>query len=144
MNKIVRYTISENEITVEFSKDMIHIHNDESFQNLMKFRPKSDVIVLSELIQTSFYQLHGREFNVKKRSIIIEIWGHYYAEVALRLFVSIFDFLRLKKIKTRLQKATEIIDCGTYPDDKNRRIWDVLSIIYPFIQFFIRDKKRGY
>lgn len=143
MNEIVTYSISGNEITVEFSKKMIHIHNDTSFQNLMEYQPKSDVIRLSEWVQSTFYKIHQREFQVKKQSIIIEIWGHYYAEIVLRAFAYIFHVLRLRKIQKRLEKATEIIDCGEYPEDKNRKIWDILSVIFPIIQFFIKDKKRG-
>lgn len=129
-------------ILVNYTRGIISIDNNQSFQKLMNDIPKSGILELTTQAKRHYFEIYAEAIRITDRSLALEIWGHYFFEKYFSTFKVLFKKLGLKSIKNRLVQATDAFDCGEKAYDSNRLIWDFGAIFYPVISYFIRDNRK--
>lgn len=140
----VQVNIASHMITIDISNVGVHIYGDESLQALMLDNPLQHVINLADAAKNEFEKIHHKLLRINTQSLIVEIWGHYYLlQRQLPRLQWMHRYKLTKFIIIRLENSAMVYDCATFPTDKNRWVWDILAIAYPFwVQFFFRKYKK--
>jgi len=129
-------------IQVTFHRGIVQIENNTALQGLMKDYARTGVPLLVTEIYKKYQEMWGTPLNIKRHSLELEIWGHYYFEKIFGGVKFIFRKMGWHRIKRRLTQATADFDCGEKDKDSNRWFWDLYSIFYPLLILPFRDKKK--
>lgn len=114
-------------IAVDISQHGVHIVCDDEFHRMLAQHPVEGVDLLSRRLPESFLKERGRPLKISFHSIRLEIWGHHYFEVVYERLKWMLYGRVFRRIRNRLERATEQIDIAEWGHDNNRWVWDVLA-----------------
>ncbi len=134
-------TVLHSTITYSFTKTGVHLISDMPLHRLITDFPVKGVNQLAEELIQHFEEFYGRPLNIRRKSLAIEIRGHYYFEKFYLPFRKALRFFFLKRITDILDNSLKAYDCAEPGTDPNRFIWDALSYFDPVISLFFRDKR---
>lgn len=139
------YDIVGLPVTVAFKLGLVSIVCDTHLWQLADRRQRSNFTQLVNRIYRDHQAQFAVPLSIRKRSFLLEIQGHIYADYYLLRYASFFRFLFGKRLYTRFLQSCEEIDCGDRSNDPNRWFWDWISLLgFMFYPFFPRNNSRKY
>lgn len=139
----IQITINTFLINLDISEDGIHIHCDKGLIALIEAAPIHHVRMLSLEATKAFEARHAHVLGISIKSLMIEIWAHYYLlYIQLPKLKWMYRWKLFRPIIQRLTRSAAVFDCATFPTDKNRWIWDIASWIYPVWEYVFFRKHR--
>lgn len=132
-----QFTIEGIIVTVDFFDRGLQLKGDRNLWLLMDRDPVKNAHRITEKV-LEFYPLHyGRKLKIRADSIIVEIWGHVYAEYFVLLWRDRLGFRWLNRLCRFVRTKSAEIDIGEWGADANRWFWDVIAVLKPIISFFL-------
>ena len=133
------------EIKVGFEKHKVHIYGEKYLYDFLEQKSEKDALVLSEYILKEYKKLYGRELEISRDSMAVEILIHVYVDKLLKKAEEREQSKdlegihgKLAQICSQLQVHTGIIDCGEREVDSNRIVFDGLvpfkGIIFKWLE----------
>lgn len=131
-------------VTLRLRDQAVHIHNDEHLIRFLQL-PGNGSLELSDHLLKRYEQLFFKPLKITRHSLAIEILGHVFAD---NFAAAVHTFLwhiapdtqgPLTALLTKVQEATDVIDCGEADIDTNRIVWNVLV---PFRQVIYAAANR--
>ncbi len=124
-------------IALHFKQHVINIINTDELTGLLAHDAAAATRELAKAIQTTYHQLFNTGFNVSEDSIIVEIWGHVYADRFAEWLAALSTVAYIDAIAERIIFRCEIIDIGEHGYDDNRFVWDNLAPLQSAIAAFL-------
>ena len=121
MADVRKYEFEEVQYTLE--PGIVRVRSEEPLKGLLKKKMKAAGI-LSERILAAYCVDFGRELEITRNSLAVEIYLHFKVQQACLKMMKLFGKRRLLNAVLR---HTEIIDCGEKHRDNNRFLWDILA-----------------
>ncbi len=121
------YLLQDCSVRVVFKVGLIGITNDNALKRLMHVDLNGVTDELIRLIKADYALFQGTPLAISDDSLVVEIWGHVYAEYLLLKYRKVMRAILIFGIYARLRKSCEVIDCGEREKDPNRRLWDRLT-----------------
>lgn len=122
-----QYRLDGLAVSVEIRKGLVCIVNDESFRCMLDRQLQMATTTPVAGIRTDHQTLVGRDLAIPDDSIIVEIWGHVYADYLLLKYSRILKYLLIFGLYARLRRSCAVIDCGERGKDPNRWVWNKLT-----------------
>ena len=125
-------------IAISFEDRIVRIMCDEVLKKYLK-HSENDTVVLAEYILGTYYDFMGKQLQISKHSLAVEILIHVYFDqlcvcVQSKNKIPIDSMYRwLEKACQSIRNHTEIIDCGEREVDSNRFIFDALERFHEII-----------
>ncbi len=120
-------TIRGKKISIALVQHAVRITTDDELTNLLALDTEAATAELVAAIKTAYKNLFNTEFAVSDSSMIVEIWGHVYADQFANWIKEISDINFIDKIADKVIYHAEYIDIGESGHDNNRFVWDGLA-----------------
>ncbi len=128
-------------ITVKFEPGWVRVVTDEALTGYLDQKSSKDAEHLADWILAEYQNLLGYALKIDRDSLAVEILIHTYMDTiserledhAIQSEIPGAAKRLLKSICDRVQKHTDIIDCGEKEKDGNRLIFDGLSAFHETI-----------
>ena len=122
-----RYEVGGHWVTVEMSQGLVRIANDRGFKKAVSVQPRDRLVSLIDSIRVDYERAFGRPLAIRRDSLVVEIWGHLYAERLLLKYKRFFQVFLIFGLYKRFLRSCEVFDCGERHKDRNRWLWDRLA-----------------
>ena len=132
-----QFTIDDVTITVAFSDRRIRLRGDRHLWVLMDRDPVRYARLITEKIFENYYAIYRKKLKIRQASVIVEIWGHVYAEYYVLLWKDRLRFRWLNRLAGFVRKRSADIDIGEWGADPNRWFWDLICVLKPVIPPFL-------
>lgn len=119
-------TIRDKKIDLQLQQHKINISNDNELFTLITCEPEDAAAELVVQIKTEFKKFCNKEFKVSDASMIIEIWGHVYAEKFAEAIKSFTSIEFIDDLAEKIIHHCEVINIGEPGYDNNRFVWNKL------------------
>lgn len=130
-------TIGDKQIIVLLHKQRVGIVNDAALQALLSHQPEQHTDTLAEAIKNEYVRLFNQEFDVSANSLVVEIWGHLFADKFAVAVKNLSPFAAVDALSEKVSARCSIINVGEKSNDNNRLFWDLLAPLKPAIAAFI-------
>lgn len=127
------YRYAGCQVAVLFENRSVHITNDKELWALLSEDMESRIPVFAAWIRAQYERLQGRKLDITADSLVMEICGHVYFDYYVQVIKEVVPIELFGDLLDRVNKASEIIDCGEAELDNNRRLWDALAPHKDFI-----------
>lgn len=122
-------------ITVKFETGWVRVVTDDCLINYLEREGKKDAEQLADWILAEYRNLLGCSLKIRRDSLAVEILIHAYMDTiserledhAQRSEIPGTVKRLLKGVCDKMQKHTDVIDCGEKEVDSNRLIFDGLA-----------------
>ncbi len=114
-------------LNVRLEPKIVRIDNDETLAGLLNCR--KNAFAIAERMLESYKEKYGTDLKISKRSLAVEIYGHYYILVKADAFEAKHGS---RKFTRWLKRHMDVIDCGEKDVDNNRLAWDILQFFWRF------------
>ena len=131
------YDLNGHQLLVSFEEQLIRIKNPKALQKFLSTDIDRRSIVFVNYIKQDYFLLTGKELNIKNNSLIIEIWGHVYANYCARAMKNLIKLKLIANAADFIIKRSDTIDCGEREVDGNRKFWDLLAKLKRIILKFL-------
>lgn len=119
--------IQNSNISVLLHKNRIGIVNNDQLAALVSGIGNNTTEELVSAIKKEYSRLFNKEFNVSDDSIVVEIWGHIYADKFADAVKSISPIKLVDELADKISARCEMINIGEKGYDSNRFVWDLLA-----------------
>lgn len=115
-------------ISYNFTDRVAHVVNDETLKNYLDQKGNQSLELATEL-KSAYQNTYGKALDISTDSLAIEILGHVFVDdfsekvgaISKKVGIdSLADFF------AKVEKHTDVIDCGEKAVDDNRSVWDRL------------------
>lgn len=128
-------------ITVKFEPGWVRVVTDDALTGYLDQKSCRDAEHLADWILAKYRELLGYPLRIDRDSLAVEILIHAYMDTiserleerAVQSEIPVAAKRLLKSICDKVQKHTDIIDCGEKEEDGNRLIFDGLSAFHETI-----------
>ena len=114
-------------IKLDLRKHIVRVVNDEPLVALLKEKKRDGAHELAHHVLAQYRQRFGEDLKITERSLACEIYWHYYWLEKARTFEARHG---KTKFTTWLIRHIDVSDCGEQKEDRNRFVWDILSIVF--------------
>lgn len=132
-------------IDIGYRAQAVHIRADEALRTFLS-REGNGALLLSDHIHRQYEALIGRALEIGRDSLAIEILGHVYVDKLAAAIENVVDGPDgerqgpIVRLMEKVQRRTEVIDCGEAAIDHDRFVWDTLAKLHGFIYLILGDK----
>uniref|UniRef100_F4C8H3 Uncharacterized protein n=1 Tax=Sphingobacterium sp. (strain 21) TaxID=743722 RepID=F4C8H3_SPHS2 len=124
-------------IRVGYEPGLIHITNNINLWRFLDSNVRERTEWLANAIQQDYESIYGSPLKIKRKSFLMEIWGHLYFEYYLLKLAHFFGINHQSKTLQHLLQRSASIDCGESAQDNNRFIWDFLALFFKLFTYFL-------
>ena len=133
-----QFVIAGVPISVVFSEQgIIRLKGDRHLWKLMDQDPVQNARLITEKIFELHTTIFKEKLHIRPESVIVEIWGHVYAEYFVLLWKDRLRFRWLNRLAGFVRKRSADIDIGERNLDPNRWFWDLISVLKPVMPPFL-------
>ncbi len=136
------YELANCRIQVIFNDQILTIKSPKALQQLLAEDIDMRTGILVDLIKKDYFEFKGKELDVERDSMIVEIWGHVYASYFANAMKNLIELNLVENLADLIIKKSDSIDCGEKGVDHNRAFWDILSNFKGLILKFLPEKTR--
>lgn len=132
-------------IEAGFRDRCVHIKTDAALMDFLA-EDGNGALALSDYLHGRYRELYGRELDIGRDSLAVEILIHAYLDAAFRSGDRLGARLppeagrALSGFFELLQARTDVIDCGEAAVDSNRFVFDLLAPFHGIIYAVLGDK----
>jgi hypothetical protein len=126
-------SIRDKNISFQLRENSIAIINDGQLLALIAEMPEAATDELVSAIKGEFHAQFSREFGVTDDSMVVEIWGHVFAERFANAVKAITSVKLVDELAEKICMHCEVINIGRKDHDNNRFVWDWLAGFKPII-----------
>lgn len=128
-------------ITVKFEPQWVRVVTDDALTGYLEQKSRRDAERLAEWILKQYQMLQGYPLKIDRDSLAVEILIHAYMDTiseeleenAEQSEIPVTVKRLLEKLCGKVQRHTDVIDCGEKEVDSNRLVFDGLSMFHESI-----------
>ena len=128
-------------ITVKFEPQWVRVVTDDALTGYLEQKSRRDAERLAEWILKQYQMLQGYPLKIHRDSLAVEILIHAYMDTiseeleenAEQSEIPVTVKRLLEKLCGKVQRHTDVIDCGEKEVDSNRLVFDGLSMFHESI-----------
>ncbi len=124
-------------ISIQLVKHVVRITTDDELTGLLHHNAKAATEDLVIAIKAEYQKRYSTSFKVSNGSMVVEIWGHVYADQFAVWVKQRIYFPVVQRATRFVILHAEIIDIGERNYDSNRFVWDALAFTKPAIALFL-------
>ncbi len=129
--------VRNRSIQCELEPHVVRIFVDDALNALLAKDTESTTAELVTAIKTQYGLRYEAAFEVSDTSMMIEIWGHVYAEKVAEAIKDISPIDWIDSFADKVIQRSERIDIGEKGHDTNRFFWDSLCHFKTWIVSFL-------
>lgn len=122
MTKNTEWSRSYNGIGIRLDPQVVRVANDFVLDVFLQTEPENCMRLAGHICRI-YRQKYGEDLQISRRSLAIEIYGHYKMQ---KIALKTEEFTGKNKATSWLLDRTGTIDCGCAEKDSNRIVWDSL------------------
>ncbi len=134
---VTKLSVRDKNISVQLVEHVVRITTDDQLTGLLQHKTKAATEELVIRIKTEYKSLYNTPLKIVNGSIVVEIWGHVYADQFAKWMKKISAFGIVNKVANFVIYHAEVIDIGERKYDNNRFVWDALALFKPAIALFL-------
>ncbi len=134
---VTKLSVQGKNISVQLLKHVVRVTTDKELTGLLHCNAKAATEELVIAIKAEYQKRYFTSFKVSNGSMVIEIWGHVYADQFAKWMKKISVNSVVNKIANFVIYHAEVIDIGERKYDNNRFVWDALALFKPAIALFL-------
>lgn len=134
---VTKLSVRGKNISVELIEHVVRITTNDELTGLLQCDKKAATEELVMKIKAEYKNLYHVPLKIASGSMVVEIWGHVYADQFAKWIKKICSIRFANKIANLVIYHAEVIDIGERKHDNNRFVWDVLAIFKPLFALFL-------
>lgn len=134
-------SIRSHNIQCELELHMVRVTNDDELKTLLAQDTEAATSELASKIKEEYLKQFGVDYKVSENSVLVEIWGHVYAEKMAEAIKSLSPLKLVNTVADKIIYHCEVIDMGERGHDENRFVWDGLAPFKSLFASFLPHKE---